>query len=134
MIILSGADLRFLMIKRQRIGQTFEQLALSQYSSGTMAQSHMPIAQRASASPSRGTVNDRDPSPPPGLSPSEALRWITGRRHLTAAEHTDINALDEAGRARHFGRLRATVDDLLHLCGDLSKHREQPHDGPSDML
>lgn len=79
-------------------------------------------------------MNDHDPSPPPGLSPSEALRWITAHRHLTAAEHTDINHLEDADRARHFARLRATINDLLGLCCSLSKQREQPHDGSSDML
>lgn len=62
-----------------------------------------------------------DPKPPAGLSPSQAYRWVTARRHLTTAEQLDINTLDPAERARHFARLRATVDDLLQLCADLSK-------------
>ena len=74
-----------------------------------------------------------DPKPPAGLSPSQAYRWVTGRRHLAAAEHVDINALDPAERARHFARLRATVDDLLRLCADLSKgqHEGKPTEPPS---
>lgn len=83
----------------------------------------------------RGIVNDEPPTAPPGLSPAQAYRWLIGRRHLTTAEHTDINDLDDAARTRHFARLRATIDDLLHLCDELSKERaEQPPDGPSNVF
>lgn len=73
----------------------------------------------------------KDPRPPAGLSPSQAYRWITGRRHLITADQIDINTLEPAERARHFARLRATIDDLLRLCSDLSR---EPPDGPSDVF
>lgn len=79
-------------------------------------------------------MNDHDPSPPPGLSPSEGLRWITAHRNLTAAEHTDINRLDDAERAHQFARLRTTAKDLLGLCAELSKRCGEAPDGPSGML
>lgn len=72
-----------------------------------------------------------EPHPPAGLSPSQAYRWITGRRHLAAADRMDINALDPAERARHFARLRATIDDLLRLCSDLSR---EPPSKPPDVF
>jgi hypothetical protein len=70
----------------------------------------------------------QNPKPPAGLSPSQAYRWITGRRHLGTADQIDINTLDPAERTRHFARLRATIDDLLRLCSDLS--RESPKEPP----
>lgn len=72
--------------------------------------------------------SDDEPNPPASLSPSQSYRWITGRRHLRIADQIDINALDPAERARHFARLRATVDDLLRLCSDLS--HKPPKDPP----
>lgn len=72
-----------------------------------------------------------EPTPPAGLSPSQAYRWITGRRHLNAADQIDINALDPAERAWHFARLRSTLDDLLRLCSDLSR---EPPTHPPDVL
>lgn len=77
----------------------------------------------------------QDPKPPPGLSPSQTYRWITGRRHLLAADRIDINALEPAERARHFARLRATVDDLLQLCSDLGSTRHsEPPKAPPEVL
>lgn len=102
---------------------------------------HMPTvsyASRAQPHPrtaTRGPVNHQDPNPPEGLTPSEAYRWTTGHRHLEAAEHTDINSLDAAGRTRHFARLRATIDDLLHLTEELVRRRPpRRDDGPSDVF
>lgn len=68
-------------------------------------------------------MNDHDPSPPPGLSPSEGLRWITAHRNLTEAEHVDINRLDDASLTRHFARMRTSIDDLLHLIADIAKRQ-----------
>lgn len=82
----------------------------------------------------RGTVNDEEPTPPASLTAAEAYRWKTGHRHLTAANHTDINTLDPAGRARHWARLRATLDDLLHLTEELSQRPNTRPDGNSDVL
>lgn len=83
----------------------------------------------------RGTVTHQEPQPPAGLSPSEAYRWTTGRRHLEAAKHTDINELDPAGRARHFARIITTMDDLLHLAEELARRcPKDPDEGFPDVL
>lgn len=83
----------------------------------------------------RGTVTHHEPQPPAGLSPSEAYRWTTGRRHLEAAKHTDINELDPAGRTRHFARIVTTMDDLLHLAEELARRcPKQPDQHSDDML
>lgn len=82
---------------------------------------------------SRGTVTDQTPKPPSGLSPAQGYRWTTAHQHLAAANATDINNLDAAGRTRHFARLRATIDDLLRLTRELSS-QQRPSDGESDVL
>ena len=83
----------------------------------------------------RGTVNNQDPTPPAGLTTAQAYRWTTGQRHLEAAKQIDINSLDPAGRTRHFARLRSTIDDLLHLCEELSQRRpRRPSSGLDDVL
>lgn len=95
----------------------------------------VPASKSTPRSVPRGIVNDQEPKPPAGLSPSESYRWITGRRHLTTAYQVDINALDDAERTRHFARLRSTIDDLLRLCGDLSKERDlRPPAPPFDVF
>jgi hypothetical protein len=103
-----------------------------------LLQGHQPHVSYANKLPrtaaSRGTVNDKEPTPPRGLSPSEAYRWTTGHRHLEAAKATDINALDPAGRARHFARLTVTIDDLLRLTEELSRRTKRPNEGSQDMF
>lgn len=80
-------------------------------------------------------MNHQEPQPPAGLSPSEAYRWTTGRRHVEAAKRADINALDPAGRTRHFARIITTMDDLLHLAEELARRcPKQPDEGFPDVL
>lgn len=82
----------------------------------------------------RGTVNDQPPKPPEGLTAAQAYRWTIAHRHLAAATQTDINSLDAADRARHFARIRTTLDDVLHLCRELSSCRQPSSDDQTDVL
>lgn len=64
--------------------------------------------------------------PPPGLTPTQAMRWRTAARVLAQAEQTDINALDRGNRTLLTGRLRHALADMMTLLHEACANENAP--------